>query len=490
MADYKHGTYGEFAESIGERAALGGTVAVYVGAAPVHLIRGYAAYVNAPVKLTNFNAVKRYFGYSENWSAFDLCEAFHLHFNNSAGGIGPIAAINVLNPDIHRKEAETVQTLTFINGRATIKSDTIILDTLVLPDKAEGVDYSVDYDYTKGQVIIDSIGDTKITGAVDAVFFEVDPGMIAAEDIIGGVSAGGEYTGLGCVALVYQELGIIPNLILCPAWSDKPAVYEAMIIAGTKINGHWDAFVYADLPIMDGDTAVDTREAAMRWHTDNGCINERSKVYWPQFRDTANRVYHGAVLSAWRTMLVDAAHDGVPMETPSNKSLPISAQYFGAKSKNRGFDQAAANELNAAGITTAVYWGGQWVLWGPHTAAYKYGAVTDNRNIFDNSIRMMMYVSNSFQKEHALTIDKPMTRAMKDTIKNREQEKMDALAAMGAFIGEPVVDFAEEDNSTDELVEGNFTWSFKGTPAPPFKSGTLKVAYTTAGFDTYFGEVE
>lgn len=43
--------------------------------------------------------------------------------------------------------------------------------------------------------------------------------------------------------------------------------------------------------------------------------------------------------------------------------------------------------------------------------------------------------------------------------------------------------------ATDDLVQGNFTWGFKGTPTPPFKSGTLKVAYTTDGFDTYFEEV-
>ena len=88
-----------------------------------------------------------------------------------------------------------------------------------------------------------------------------------------------------------------------------------------------------------------------------------------------------------------------------------------------------------------------------------------------------------------MTIDQPMTKAMADTIKNREQEKMDALAAMGAFIGTPVVEFVQSENTTGDLVEGNFTWGFQGTPTPPFKSGTMKVAYTTAGFDSYFGEV-
>lgn len=489
MADYKHGTYGEFAESIGDIATQSGTVAVYVGAAPVNLIRGYQRYVNAPVKLATFGAVKRYFGYSDNWKAFDLCEAFHLHFNNAAGNVGPIVAINVLDPDLHRKEKETVQTLTFTNGRAILASDSIILDTLVVLEKKEGVDYSVDYDFTKGQVIIDSIGAEKISGNVDAVFFEVDPAAITADDIVGGVTANGEYSGLGCVSLVYQELNLIPNLILCPGWSHVPAVYEAMIVAGTKINGHWDAYVYGDMPLVDGETKVDTIESAIRWKPANGYTNERTKVFWPMGKDTAGRIFHAAVLSAWRTMLVDESHDGIPMESPSNKAVPIAAQYFGEDSRNRGFDQQRANELNAAGITTLVYWGGQWVIWGPHSAAYQYGAVTDNRNIFDNSLRMMMHVSNSFQQEHALKIDQPMTRAMKDTILNREQEKMDALAAQGAFIGEPVVSFSEEDNSTGDLVEGNFTWGFKGTPTPPFKSGTLKVAYTTAGFDSYFEEV-
>lgn len=490
MSEYKHGTYGEFVDSIGDIAAQSGTVAVYVGAAPVNLIRGFAKYVNAPVKLTSLEEVNRYCGYSDNWASFDLCEAFAFHFKNSAGNVGPIVAINVLDPAVHKKTGETTVALTFSSGRATIKSDTIILDTLVLSDKVEGTDFSIDYDFSHGQVIINSLGDTPITGTVNATYSEVDPSVIDKDDIIGGVTAGGVYTGMGCIGLIYQELNLVPSLICCPGWSETPAVYHAMVAAGTKINGHWDAFVYADIPVLAADGAkVDTIDAAIAWKAENGYTNERSKVYWPKAKDTQGRICHAAVAAAWRTMVVDAGNEGVPMESPSNKALPVAGQYFGAGSQNRGFDQQQGNKLNAEGITTVVFWGGQWVLWGPHTAAYKYGAVTDNRNIFDSSIRMMMYVANGFQQEWALTIDSPMTRALADTIKNREQEKMDALAAMGAFIGDPVVDFKESENSAGDLVEGNFTWGFKGTPTPPFKSGTLKVAYTTAGFDTYFGEV-
>ena len=488
MANYKHGTYGEFADSIGEVATQSGTVAVYVGAAPVNLTRDYAKRVNTPVKLTSMSDVRAFMGYSKNWAGFDLCEAFKLHFDNASGNIGPIVAINVLDPATHKKAESTTKSVTFVNGRATIESDTVILDTLVIADSVENTDFTISYDFTRGQVVLTSIGDA-LTGTVNVTYNEVDASMVDAEDVIGQATDAGIYSGLGCVNLIYQELNLIPNLILCPKWSEKPEVYKAMVLAGTKINGHWDAFVYADIPVLDGSAKVDTIALAQKWKTDNAYTNERSKVFWPKAKDTDGVAYHTAVLGAWRTMMVDATHNGIPMESPSNKALPVAKQYFGEGSTNRGFDQQQANKLNEDGITTVVYWGGLWVLWGPHTAAYKYGAASDNRNIFDNSIRLMMYVSNSFQLEHALTIDSPMTRAMSDTIKNREQEKMDALAAMGAFIGTPVVEFSRSDNSTADLVEGNFVWSFKGTPAPPFKSGTLKVAYTTAGFDSFFEEV-
>lgn len=487
---YKHGTYGEFAESIAGVATQSGTLAVYVGTAPVNLVRGYdeLGVVNGPIYLKDWAAVQRTMGYSADWSKFTLCEAFKAHFDNPAGNAAPIVVINVLDPAVHKKAEQTTQQLTFANGRATILSDTIILDTLVLADKVEGVDFVLDYNYTTGEAIIESAGETPITGQVSATYSEIDLTNLDEDDIIGGITANGEYSGLGCVGLVYPELNFIPNIIAAPGWSDKPDVFRAMITAGTKINGHWDAFVVADVPIMDGSTPVDTIEKSIAWKDDNGYKNERAKAYWPQFVGTDANIYHGSTLAVWRMLLVDAANEGIPMETPSNKAVPVARQYFGATSANRGFDQSRANDLNAQGISTAVYWGGQWVLWGGHTSAYEFGAVNDKRVIFDNNIRMMMYITNNFQQEWALTIDEPMTVALAESIKAREQEKADALVARGALIGEPVVQFQETANSTDELAEGNFVWDFQGTPTPQFKSGTLRVAYTDAGFSSYFGE--
>ena len=477
---YKHGTYGEFAKSIGAVPVNSETTAVYVGTAPVNLIRGYAAAVNAPIKISNLSEAQEKLGYSKDWESFTLCEAMEAHFNNALGNAGPVMFINVLNPVTHKNPQSKTETLTFVNGQAKITSDKIIIDTLALADKAEGTDYTVSYDFATGEVVISS---TTITEAVQASYSEVDASAVKEPDVIGKATSEGVYEGLGVIQLVYPELGAITNIIAAPKFSSSKAVYKAMINAATKINGHWDAFVNADISITDTDTIAKASEAKAA----NEMVSERSKVYFPMWKTAGGDIYHLSTLATKAMLEIDLEHDTVPMESCSNKQILSGKQYFGESSTNKGYDQQTANQLNAKGITTAVFWGGMNVLWGPHTAAYDYDALTDNRVIFDNSIRTMMHVTNSFQNEWGLEIDKPLTKALAETITNREQEKADALKAMGALIGEPVVEFNESDNTTDDMVQGNFTWSNKQTPTPPFKSGTLKVAYTTAGFDAEYG---
>lgn len=480
---YKHGTYGVFDKSVGLVATQSKTIAVYIGLAPVNLIKGYAdkGIINNPVRLTELDNARNVLGYSSDWEAFSICEAFAAHFDNTIESAGPIVAINVLDPDKHRKETPTTTAIVFKNGVARFVSDKIIIDTLVISDAVEGIDYTVDYDFNTQSVIIKKITDS-VADDTNATYNEVDCSLVEANDIIGGITAEGEYSGLGCVNLIYSELGLIPNLLVAPSYSEIPAVYEAMLKAANKINGHWDALVIADIPVSENDTIA----KAIKWKKDNNYESEFSKACYPKWQLKNGTVYHLSTIVTWLMLRVDATNDGIPMESPSNKIIPSGKQYFGAGSANKGYDQQTANDLNEKGITTAVYWGGANVLWGDHTAAYEYENITDNRVIFDNNVRMMMYVSNSFQEEHALMIDKPMTLAMADTIRNREQEKADALVAVGALIGNPIVEFKESENSTENLAEGNFTWVNEITPTPPFKSGTIKVAYSSSGFDTYY----
>lgn len=486
--EYLYGAYGHVGETVAQNATQAGTVPVYVGCAPVNLVRGYAekGIVNLPVKLTNLTNAQQTVGFSKDWKSFSLCEAISAHFNNPMGNIGPIYVINVLDPTVHAKEDKKTINLAFSNGQATIKSDTIILDTLALAEKVEGVDYTVDYNFTKGIVVISSKGNTKISGTVSASYNEVDTAAVVAEDIIGGVSAEGEYSGLGALQLLYNREFAVCNLLAAPGWSHIPDVYNAMVNEASKINGHWDAFVCADIPIVDSEgNAVDTIVKANTWARENGYKNERSKPFWPMYKTSDGLIYHLSTFAMVEFMRADYSHDSVPMETCGNKKIPGGSQYFG-DSKNQGFDQITAKELTSNGISTCVFWGGNWVLWGDHTAAYAYGADIDPRCIFDISIRMLFHITNGFQKEWGVVIDEPLTKQLRDRILNREQEKLDSLVAKGALIGNPQVLFLESNNSTTDMMNGDFRWDIPVTPTPPLKSATVYVAYSDAGFSSYF----
>ena len=446
--EYLYGAYGHIGETVAQSAVQAGTTPVYIGTAPVNLVRGF----------------------------------------------GKAGVINVLDPSEgkHRKEEATTKTLAFTGGRAEFASSTIILDTLTIAkatsgNYVEGSDYAVDYNFTKGTVIITSLkDDAQLTGNLTATFYEVDD-SVEDSDIIGGVTSSGEYSGLSAITLLYPEQFAVCNLIAAPGWSHSPAVYNAMLTASQKINGHWDAFVVADLPLVDSTAqAVDTITKAIAWKKANAFTGERSKVYWPQGVDNLGNVYHLSTMAVVELMRADFSHNSVPMETCGNKAIPIIKQYFGANANNRGFDQQTGKELTQNGISTAVAWGGEWVLWGDHTAAYTYGADVDPRAIFDVSMRMLMHITNSFQREWSPEIDGPMTRALKDRIINREQEKLDGYVSMGALLGEPVILFLESENSTTDVMNGDFRWDIAVTPTPPLKSASVYVAYTDAGFSVYY----
>lgn len=495
--EYLYGAYGHIGETVAQSAVQAGTTPVYVGTAPVNLVRGFAdaGVINEPIKLTNMIDAQRKLGYAADWGTFTLCEVVNAHFNNTLGNIGPIYVINVLDPSAgkHRKATETEQSLSFAGGRAEFVSSTIILDTLTIAkseggDYVEGTDYAVDYNFTKGSVIITSLkDDAPLTGSLTASFYEVDDSTIEDADIIGGITSSGEYSGLSAISLLYPEQFAVCNLIAAPGWSQSPAVYNAMLTTSQKINGHWDAFVVADLPLVDGSAqAVDTITKAIAWKKNNAFTGERSKVYWPQGVDNLGNIYHLSTLAVVELMRADFSHNSVPMETCGNKAIPIIKQYFGANATNRGFSQQEGKELTQNGISTAVAWGGEWVLWGDHTAAYTYGADVDPRAIFDVSMRMLMHITNDFQREWSPRIDEPMTRALKDEIINREQEKLDGYVSMGALLGDPQIVFLESENSTTDIMNGDFRWDIAVTPTPPLKSASVYVAYTDAGFSVYY----
>jgi len=483
---YKHGTYGEIGQSIARNVPQGNTVAVYFGTAPVNLIRNYDLknIVNNPVRVRNMQDAYSNIGYSGNWGCFTLCEAFAQHFDNTVGNTGPVYVVNVLDPDVHKASVKKSSSLTVANNRIEIESDTVILDTLAVSGMAEGIDYTVSYNFAKGTVIIKFLK-IPITEA-EVSYFEVDTSLITKTEIIG-QAVDGVYSGIQALALLYQAENAVADILTAPGWSQIPAVYTALVAAAQNINGHWDAFVNADIPLVDDANKIDIISKAIKWKSDNGYNSEFSKVYWPKTTDGSGRLFHLSTVGTAAMMRTDIRNRNIPFESPSNEQIMATSQHFGNDSTNRGFDQQTGNLLNERGITTAVFWGGRWVLWGPHTAAFNFGGDMDARAIFDVNIRMLMFITNRFQLDHGIRIDKPMTPAEKDTILNAEQKKLDELVGIGALIGNPTVKFLESENPINDMINGDFVWDIAVTSTPPLKSATARVVYTDEGFAAFFG---
>lgn len=484
---YLHGVYGSIGETQAQSALQAGTIPCYIGTAPVHLVRGYAAngIINSPVKLSNLAQAQSAIGYAADWSKFTLSEAVKAHFDNPFGNIGPIYVINVLDPDKHKSAEATEKQLTFSNGRVEFVSTDIILDSLAIADKAEGVDYSVDYNYTTGTVIITAISEMD---TAQASYSTIDVSKITAADIVGGKTASGEYSGIGALELLYIRENKVANLLAAPGWSHYPEVRNALVSACQKMNGHWMAYCFTDIPVADEDGGAGTINEAITWKASNGYNSQYETVCWPKSIDNAGNIFHGSTLSMWCQQSVDYGHDSIPFETASNKNVPGIKQFFGSGSTNAGFDKLTANDLNEKGIRTIVPYNGDLVLWGGHTAAYTYGQTSDALQVFDTNVRMISYIVNEFQREWGARIDEPMTLQLRDEILNREQDKLNGYVAKGALIGSPTVSFLANENTTTDMINGDFRFDHIATPTPQLKSATATVSYSDEGFSVYVNQ--
>ena len=489
---YQHGAFGLLGDSVAQSAIQAGTVPVYVGLAPVNLIKNYAenGLINLPVKLSNLLNSQKTVGYSTDWEKFSLCEAIGAHFDNKLGNIGPIYVVNVLDPDKHRKAEATQFTVSFTNGVAEFVSDTVILDTIALGEKVQDVDFTVSYNFTSGKVILTSIASTQLEGQLSGSYFEVDTTAITEDDIIG-AEVDGVYSGIKAVSLLYTKENQVANLLSCLKYNTNKKVYNAMATFCNGINGHWQAYFVADIPIKDGEEVIDTFAKARTWRDTNGYDSERSEIFYPMAYDNATeRVYHTSTLAIVEYMRIDQEHDSIPMESCSNKEIPVTKQYFGADSKNQGFDQVTASaELNAYGISTLVFWGGSWVLWGGHTAKYKFGKDIDVRAIDSHYMRMLFHCINGFQRRQASKIDKPFNIQLRDSILNEEQEIIDGYIAVGALLPGSKIIFLASENSTSDMINGDFKFDLPITVTPRAKSLTGTVYYTDEGLASLVEEV-
>lgn len=493
---YLHGAYGD-QQAIGTRVATESQSAVVlVGTAPVQNLLpddNGDWNVNKPILVNDISEAKKYFGYSDDWAKYSLCEAMHVFLE--LAGVGPLVMINVLDPkSTHRSSAVTTKTATPSSGRITIANcEDAILDTIVVKtqdtppvEKVKGTDYTAVYNAAKKSIIIQELTAGALgSAALDITYYTVTASAITSTDIIGADDGAGTHTGLYAIKDVYNLCGVIPAIFMAPGWSEVPAVHATMATLSLKINGHWDAWMFTDIPISDNGTPV-TMASAKTWKDANGYTKKNETVSFPMVVGTDSKKYHLSVIRCANFLQLLAENDGIPYHTASNTAAGIVANlWLGASSVGKVFDDQYINEnLNKNGICSAAFVGGRWVIWGAHSAEYDQ-VNGDNINVSETNYMMLFYLSNDFQARRVYDVDQPLSANDIQSITAEEQSRLDALVKIGALTyGVATLDTSEAAKS--DMYNGDFLFIFDVTTTPIAKSLTVLVNWVDDGFATYF----
>lgn len=477
MSIYKHGVYGEYRPSNEQIVTTSNTIPIYVGVAPVHRVLDGSGKVNKPILISSLEEAQVELGYSDNddFNKFTLSASIFAHFKNKVQALGPIILINVLNPNSNKVEVESTETAV-LNKKVVLGSD-VIVSTINVQEKILGTDYKIDIDFITGNVIITFITDVEatVTLSYSTVTINTTP-----QEIIGSYDSNtGMRKGLYCIQTVYEELNIAPNILCVPKYGKEMTVRNKLLELSKNIGGQWDSIIYTDL-----DPSISNYNQALEKKSTEGISSIDEKLCWPMGKMQGKNVFM-SILAIVRTQQTDVKNGGVPCETPSNKIIDISGLVNDSGETVR-LNIEIANKLNSKGITTALFYGGKWVLWGPHMSNFEYGETNKPEELFDVNRRMDIYLNNDFKKRNADKIDSPMSRNDIDALINTEQIRLNALVSEGKLLFGSI-SFKNSNNISSDLMQGNFIFDTVTTATIPAKSLTQRIQYSSQGIKDMIG---
>ena len=497
---YKHGPYGE-QRAVGDPVAIESQAGmVVIGTAPVHTLAlesGESYNINKPVVVNTIAEARAAFGYSDDWASYTLCEA--MHYILELRGVGPLILINVMDPATHKKGTQGSKSLTPSNGQVVItNAESVILETVVVKTGSgqdeqtlvKGTDYSIAYNWEKKTITIQELSAGSIgTTALSITYYEADPSAVTNSAVIGTTDDMGSNTGIYAIRSVYALTGIIPAYMLAPGFSQFPDVHAAMYANSRKINSHWDAWMFTDIPLTytsGGSTVAVTLATAHTWKKANGYNKDNETVSFPMFAGTDGNKYHGSVLRAGNMLELLSQYDGIPYHSASNTDASIIENlWLGATVTGRIYDDDIINRyLNKNGIASAAFVGGHWALWGAESAQYDQDDATDV-NRAETNLMMLFYITNDFQHRRFGDTDEPKTPNDIAQIIGEEQALLDGLVSAGALTYARAYMDASPIAKSD-MYNGNYKFTFDVTPTPLMRSLTALANFVRDGYEVYF----
>lgn len=283
---------------------------------------------------------------------------------------------------------------------------------------------------------------------------------------------------------VEQICGVVPNIISAPEFA--VANIEKLVTYCTNgIGSKWGLVAYVDISTTTATTvtAAITRQTAEA----TKIVCKFIRPHYPKVRHNG-KVYHLSVLDCVASQWVDNDTDGVACRSSSNTAVDCDTPCLNATTALY-FDETEANSLNAVGITTVNYIGGEYRIWGGHMANYNHANSNniDPQDKSDATVRTDIFLHNWLKREFLDNIDFPVSRRDIDGIVANVNIGLNSFVKNGYLLkGECY--FSTDNNPTAELAEGDITLDVQYTSTPNGKSITFAVQYTTEGLNNIIEE--
>ena len=424
-----------------------------IGAAPVHLAENPAA-SEVPVLVTSWEEYESKFGYSEDWASYNLCEFAYSHFK--LYGRQPVIFCNMLKP-ASDKSAVAAADKAVASKAVNLPESAIPTSVVVKAAGGQGNAYVLNTDYTvtaeEGQVVVELLAtsshaeETSLNIAYDAV----TPSAVTANVVAAGLEA---------IELCMSTVGIIPDLIAAPGYSQDSTVAAIMATKAAALNGIFRGKAVVDIDCTS--EGADTYDEAYAWKQSQNYVDENEIVCWPMLK-LGNRKFHMSTQVTGLMAQIDAINE-CPYESPSNKNFQMDA-LCKADGTEILQTKAQADILNSGGIVTALnFLSSGWVCWGNYCGCYP--GISDVKDMFIPVSRMFDWIGNTVIRTFWQKIDKPMTRRLIDNVLDTCNIWLNGIVGAGKLIGARA-ELLEGENPITDLMAGIMRVHLYITPPSP-----------------------
>ena len=453
-----------------------------VGTAPVQSA-AKPAKSNVPVLATSWAEAVEKLGFSYDWERYTLCEFMYSHFQ--LFGAQPVIFCNISDPASMKRE-EAAADYSVADHKFSLPVDAIADTIKVSVMEGEGEtatarvlerdeDYSILYDRDNTDTYVCIVELLEDGSAYDAetlniAYSAVDPTTATVADVVDGIAQAD-----ACLTVV----GVVPDLIAAPGWSNNTVVAAVMATKAAAING-----LFKGKAVIDADSSADgvTEYSQLSGYKNkNSFVDVDQILCWPMVQLGDYR-FHLSTQLCGLMATVDAGNRGIPYESPSNKNLKMDACVLADGTPvNLTWNQV---DLVAGswGVVTAVnFLDSGWVAKGNYTACYPGN--TDVKDQFIPVSRMFDFIGNTLIRTFWSKLDKPMTPALRDSILQTCNIWLGGLTGGGYLYGARCEMLAEE-NPLTSMLDGIITLHVYNAPPVPAQEIDFVIEYDVSYMET------